>query len=134
MNNYKDIEEVRDFIQGMTHSAKVSTKELLEITNKIPNMKMYLLKSTNKEGETQYGFGGGEIPNDPIGKMVYDQVIPQIIERDGHEILCSCETTYNDGVMKVEFHNYLTDEKHQVDFDFTKPHQMSDLMKNICMN
>ena len=27
MNNYKDIEEIRDFIQGMTHSAKVSTEE-----------------------------------------------------------------------------------------------------------
>lgn len=134
MNNYKDIEEIRDFIQGMTHSAKVSTEELLEKTNEVPNLKMFLLKRTNEEGETEYGMGGGPVPNDPIGKMVHDKIVPQIIERDGHKILCTCETTYNNGVMKVVFHNYLTDEKHQEIFDLTKPHQMSDLMKNICMN
>lgn len=134
MNNYKDIEEIRDFVQGMTHSAKVSTEEMLEKTDQVPNVKMFLLKKVNEEGETQYGMGGGAVPNDPIGKMVYDRIVPQIIERDGHEILCSCETTYENGVMKVEFHNYLTDEKHQEVINFNKPYQVSDLTKNLCLN
>ena len=95
---------------------------------------MFLLKRTNEEGETEYGMGGGPVPNDPIGKMVHDKIVPQIIERDGHEILCTCETTYNNGVMKVEFHNYLTDEKHQEVFNFNKPYQVSDLTKNLCLN
>ena len=134
MNNYKDIEEIREFIQGMTHSAKVSTEEMLETTNTIPNVKMYLLKRTNEEGETQYGMGGGAIPTDEIGKMVYNKIVPQIIERDGHEILCTCETTFTNGIMKVEFHNFVTDEKHQEVFDFTKPYQVSDLLSNVCLN
>jgi len=134
MNNYKDIEEIRDFVQGMTHSAKVSTEELLGKTDQVPNLKMFLLKKVNEEGETEYVMGGGPVPNDPIGRMVYDRVVPQIIERDGHEILCSCETTYDNGVMKVEFHNYLTDEKHQEVINFNKPYQVSDLTKNLCLN
>ena len=80
MNNYKDIEEIRDFIQGMTHSAKVSTEEMLGTNDSVPNVKMYLLKKVNEEGETEYGVGGGPVPNDLIGRMVYDQVVPQIIQ------------------------------------------------------
>lgn len=134
MNNYKDIEEIRDFIQGMTHSAKVSTEELLEKTNEVPNLKMFLLKRTNEEGETEYGLGGGAVPNDPIGKMVHDEIVPKIIRSQGNEILCTCETTFSNGIMKVEFHNFVTDEKHQEVFDFTKPYQVSDLLSNVCLN
>ena len=61
MNNYKDIEEIRDFIKGMTHSAKVSTEEMLETNDSVPNVKMFLLKRTNEEGETEYGVGGGAV-------------------------------------------------------------------------
>lgn len=134
MNNYKDIEEIRDFIQGMTHSAKVSTEELLETTDQVPNVKIFLLKSTNEEGETEYSVSVTSMPNDPIGKMVHDKIVPQIIQKDGHEILCSCETNFSNGVMKVEFQNYLTDEKHQEVFNFNKPYQVSDLTKNLCLN
>ena len=134
MNNYKDIEEIRDFIQGMTHSAKVSTEEMLGTNDSVPNVKMYLLKKVNEEGETEYGVGGGPVPNDLIGRMVYDQVVPQIIQREGNEILCSVETTFDKGVLNVEFHNFVTDEKHQEVFDFNKPYQVSDLMKNLCLN
>jgi len=118
----------------MTHSAKVSTEEMLGTNDSVPNVKMYLLKKVNEEGETEYGVGGGPVPNDPIGRMVYDRVVPQIIERDGHEILCSVETTFDKGVLNVEFHNFVTDEKHQEVFDFYKPYQVSDLMKNLCLN
>lgn len=134
MNNYKDIEEIRDFIQGMTHSAKVSTEELLKTTNQVPSLKIFLLKRTNEEGETEYGVSVTSVPDDPIGKMVHNKIVPQIIQREGNEILCSVENNYTNGVLKIEFQNYLTDEKHQEIFDLTKPHQMSDLMKNICMN
>ena len=95
---------------------------------------MYLLKKVNEEGETEYGVGGGPVPNDLIGRMVYDQVVPQIIQREGNEILCSVETTFDKGVLNVEFHNFVTDEKHQEVFDFNKPYQVSDLMKNLCLN
>lgn len=134
MNNYKDIEEIRDFIQGMTHSAKVSTEELLKTTDQVPSLKIFLLKRTNEEGETEYGVSVTSVPDDPIGKMVHNKIVPQIIQREGNEILCSVENNYTNGVLKIEFQNYLTDEKHQEIFDLTKPHQMSDLMKNICMN
>jgi len=134
MNNYKDIEEIRDFIQGMTHSAKVSTEELLKTTDQVPSLKIFLLKRTNEEGETEYGVSVTSVPDDPIGKMVHNKIVPQIIQREGNEILCSVENNYTNGVLKIEFQNYLTDEKHQEIFDLTKPHQMSDLIKNICMN
>jgi len=134
MNNYKDIEEIRDFIQGMTHSAKVSTEELLKTTDQVPSLKIFLLKRTNEEGETEYGVSVTSVPDDPIGKMVHNKIVPKIIKKEGNEILCSVVTTYNNGVMKVEFHNYLTDEKHQEVFDFTKPYQVSDLLSNLCLN
>jgi len=134
MNNYKDIEEIREFIEGMTHSAKVSTEEMLETNDSVPNVKMYLLKKVNEEGETQYGMGGGAIPTDEIGKMIYNKIVPKIIEEGGHEILCTCETTYDNGVMKVEFHNFVTNEKHQEVINFNKPYQVSDLLSNVCLN
>jgi len=134
MNNYKDIEEIRDFIKGMTHSAKVSTEEMLETNDSVPNVKMFLLKRTNEEGETEYGVGGGAVPTDEMGKMLHDTIVPMIIQKQGNEILCSFETTFNKGVLKVEFHNYLTGEKNQEVFNFNKPYQVSDLMKNLCLN
>ena len=134
MNNYKDIEEIRDFIQGMTHSAKVSTEELLKTTNQVPSLKIFLLKRTNEEGETEYGVSVTSVPDDPIGKMVHNKIVPQIIQREGNEILCSVENNYTNGVLKIEFQNYLTDEKHQEVFNFNKPYQVSDLTKNLCLN
>ena len=134
MNNYRDIEEINKFIEGMTHSVKEGAQEMIDEGKSILNVIMYLIKRPNENGGTDYGMGGGPVPNDEIGKIIHNKIVPMIIQKEGNTILCSCEATYFEGKMKVKFHNYVTDEENCEVFDLNKPYQVSDLMSNICLN
>jgi hypothetical protein len=124
--NYKDLEEVKDFIQGMTYSIKETTQEQIDKGDDVPDVQMFLLKRTNEEGETQYGMGGGQVPSDELGKILHSKIVPEIIKHQGHEILGSCSTNFSNGVMKIDFVNYVTNENHQEVMNFNTPFQVTD--------
>jgi hypothetical protein len=124
--NYKDLEEVKVFIQGMTYSIKETTQEQIDKGDTIPDVQMFLLKRTNEEGETQYGMGGGQVPSDELGKILHSKIVPEIIKHQGHEILGSCSTNFSNGVMKIDFVNYVTNENHQEVMNFNTPFQVTD--------
>jgi hypothetical protein len=134
MNNYRDIEEIKDFIEGMTHSIERGTQEMIDEGKNIPDVVLYLIKKPNNEGGANYGVGGGAVPSDKIGKMLHNKVVPLIMKQEGLSILCTMESVFSNGVMKVKFTNELTDEVTHTEFNYNKPHQISDLMKNLCMN
>ena len=127
MYTYNDIEEVRDFIQGMTYSVKETTEEQIKSgETEIPNTAIFLLKRPNENGGSDYGMGGGPIPSDPIGKIIHNQVVPEIIKQQGNEILCKCETEFKNGVMTLKIEDYVNDTKHEEVFNFDTPKQTTD--------
>ena len=134
MNNYQDIEEIKDFIEGMTHSIERGTQEMIDEGKNIPDVVLYLIKKPNNEGGANYGVGGGAVPSDEIGKILHNKIVPLVIQKEGHTILCKMESVFSNGVMKVEFTNKLTDEVSFEEFNYNKPYQVSDLMSNICLN
>jgi len=105
MNNYQDIEEIKDFIEGMTLSIESGTQEMINEGKDIPDVVLYLIKKPNNEGGANYGVGGGAVPSDKIGKMLHNKVVPLIMKQEGISILCTMESVFSNGVMKVKFTN-----------------------------
>ncbi len=126
MYTYKDIEQVNEFIQGMTESVKETTEEQVAQGNELPDTIVFLLKRPNENGDCDYGMGGGIVPSDELGKTLHNQIVPTIIKHQGNEILCSCETKYLNGVLTIKFHNNITDEKHEEVFNLFSPTQRTD--------
>lgn len=121
MYTYNDIEEVRSFIEGLTYSIKETTEEQVNGGNDIPNTMIFLLKRPNENGGFDYGMGGRQVPTDRLGKIV-----PTIIKEQGNEILCKCETNFENGRMTIKFEDYVNDTKHEEVFDFNQPTQKTD--------
>ena len=133
MNNFQDNQEVMTFIKGMTHSIRETISEIVD-PNKIPDTIVFLLKKV-EDGEVVYGMGGGQIPEDNFGRELAKGIIPTIIQQQGNEILCTCESIKVNGEMKIKFINHITkDETFEIVSMEEKPNQVSDLLTNLCMN
>ena len=132
MNNYQDNQEVNQFIQGMTHSIKETIDEMID-SSIIPDTLVFLLKRV-EEGEVKYGMGGGSIPEDDFGKELAKGIIPTIIQRQGNEILCTCEAIKVNGEMKIKFINHITKDETFEIIPMKEKSISVDTFGNICLN
>lgn len=129
MTNYKDIEEIKDFIQGMTHSV---TRHIQE--EGTPPDSVFFLVKRIEDGESSYGLTGGGIPDHPIAKMIHSDIIPKIIAHQGGEILCMFEVTNLEDEVKLKFTNYITKEETFEIISTKKTFTFEELLENIHLN
>lgn len=126
MYTYNDIEQVNDFIQGMIMSVKETTEEQMNLGTEIPDTIIFLLRRKNENGGFDYGMGGGVVPSDELGKLLHNQIVPTIIGHQGNDILCKCETIFDNGKVTIKFEDKVNNKKHEEVFEFNKPYQKSD--------
>jgi hypothetical protein len=136
MNN-QDRHEIEMFTKGLSKTIEETTKELYQKGIEFPDTITFLVKK-----EDGYGLSGGLVPENKIERMIHNEVLPKMIcDLNECEILCRCETFYDNGKMRIEFENYLTEEKEEVIFTYENelPMRKSDfdvcvLGEPICLN
>ena len=97
---FQDLEETKDFINGMKHSfIEGITKDHAVGVEQLSNRSLAVLFE-NEEGD--YGFGGGALTGTPLDLLIIPGILSKINE-DGNRIVCIMEMTYNEEQKKCKF-------------------------------
>ena len=110
--NYQDKENLELFVQGMKQSIRKTIEKGDIFIDELPRVVVFLLKRKDETGEVNYGMGGGAVPDDFLGGLLFMGVTESVIKSQGGEIICMCESFYHEESkqMKMLFVNKMTDE------------------------
>jgi hypothetical protein len=134
--NFQDIQEVKMFIHGMNLSIEETTKGHISRGLKIPNTLTFLLKKEN-----DYGVGVTDNPKNETERKQHIEMTSKIFrDLQGCEILCMCETTYDNGRLSIKFTDHVGDNSEEFIhyLETQTPFRVSDINsfmgQPICLN
>lgn len=107
----QDTEKISDFIVDLKNEIREDVKRLISLSENVPNLMVMFLKRI-EDNKSVYGFGAGEIELDVDIKNQEINRVFELIEKNEDTVLCSVETIYNKGIVRLNIFNYVSGEKY----------------------